>query len=102
MPTPYQILGAKIRAAEEAYIKKHRRPYTAGPLAMPRKDVYEYLSSILGQQHQEGYLVPSRKDTYKYLSKLFGMPTHEVSYFFTYSRFCEHPWSAGACDDCPD
>lgn len=77
-PNAHQILGAKIRAAEEAFVKKHRRKYGGG------------------------WEIPSREDTYAYLSKLFGLPPHEISYFFTYSCYCDHPWSAGACPDCPD
>jgi len=78
VPSEKQILGCKIRAAEEAFYKKHRKPY------------------------EGGWIVPDNEKKYKHLSKLFGMPPHEISYFLTYSRSCTHSWSEGACADCPE
>lgn len=78
MPTANQILGAKIRAANEAYVKKHRR--------------------VL----EGGFEVPSQTDCYNHLAAKFGMSAVEVSRYLTYSRVCDHPWADGACDDCPD
>jgi hypothetical protein len=77
MITERQIVGAKIRAADEEYINKHRKPLGGG------------------------YEVPSNKERYEYLAKKFGLPVTEISYFMTYSRQCTHPWSAGACPQCP-
>jgi len=78
MPTANQILGAEIRAAQEAWFKRNRRPYRGG-----------------------GYTVPSRARELAFLGRKFGMTPVAVSYFLTYSRECTHPWSAGACDRCP-
>lgn len=78
MPTERQILGAKIRAANDAYVKARRKPCAGG------------------------YEVPSNQDRYRYLAKKFGMAPHEISHYFTFTRYCEHPWSKGACNDCPD
>jgi hypothetical protein len=77
MPTDRQILGAKVRAAREAYEKKHGKPSGGG------------------------LLIPSRAVVYDHLSKKFGIPPYELSFFFTYSRACTHKWSEGACDQCP-
>ena len=76
--TDRQILGAKIRAAAEAFIKKHQKPYMGG------------------------YEIPTNKEKYEHLSKLFGLSPLEISYFMTYSRVCTHEWSEGACPSCPD
>ena len=76
-PSERQVLAAKIRACEEEYERKHRKPSGGG------------------------YEVPSNKDRYKYLSKKFGMSPVDVSYYFTYSRTCSHKWSEGACFECP-
>jgi len=77
MPTANQILGAKIRAEAERYKAKHSKPYMGG------------------------YEVPSNKETLSHLSNVFGLSTHEISLYLTYSRQCTHPWSAGACSECP-
>lgn len=60
-PTKLQILGAQIRAANEAFKKAKRKPYKGG------------------------YEIPPRKERDKHLSRLFGLPPHEISYFLTYS-----------------
>ena len=75
--SPQQIFAAKLRAAEEAYYRKHRKP------------------------HEGGFLVPPRDKVYSYLSKKFDIPFAEVSYYFTYSRQCTHEWNEGACSLCP-
>jgi hypothetical protein len=77
MPTERQILGAKIRAEKDRYVRKHQKP------------------------HMGGYLVPENAEVDEHLAKKFGLPTLEIRYFMTWSRRCDHPWSAGACDDCP-
>lgn len=76
--TERQILGAKVRAAEEAWTLKHQKPCGGG------------------------FLVPLREERDRYLSRKFGMPPHRISYFLTWSRTCTHPWSEGACEDCPE
>ncbi len=81
MPTETQILGAKIMVAREAYEAKHRKPYMGKP--------------------SNGWIYPPRENVYRHLSKLFGLMPRTLSYFMTYSRSCEHPWSKGACDKCP-
>lgn len=78
MPTERQILGAKIRAENERYVLKNRKPYRGG------------------------YEVPGRQKISAHLAKTFRMPAEKVSYFLTWSRSCTHPWSAGACDACPE
>lgn len=77
-PTERQVLGAKIRAAEEAFVLKHRKPCAGG------------------------FNVPSRKAVYGHLAKMFQMSSVEVSYFLSYSRSCTHKWSEGACVGCPE
>lgn len=78
-PTPRQILGALVRAEEERWTKKHRKPYQKGG----------------------GWLVPPRAERDAHLGKMFGLSPHEISQFFTYSRYCTHAWSDGACAQCP-
>lgn len=82
MPSELQILGAQLRAAEEEWVKKHRKPYGA-------------------KDGSGGWLVPGHEERNAYLSKKFGIEPWKVSYFFTYSRACQHPWSDGACEKCP-
>lgn len=77
MPTERQILGCKIRAALEEFHEARKKPEGGG------------------------FLLPSRKERDEYLSEMFGMPPVEIRYFLTYSCKCDHPWSDGACDDCP-
>jgi len=77
-PSERQQLGCRIRAAQEAFIKDHRTPCGGG------------------------WSVPDRDIVYEHLSKLFGIPKAEVGYFMTYSRYCTHPWDAGACIKCPE
>ncbi len=77
MPTERQILGAKIRAEAERYVNQHRRPC------------------------QGGHEVPSNEERNAAVGKKFGLSALDVSYFMTYSRYCAHPWSKGACDKCP-
>jgi hypothetical protein len=77
LPTEGQILAARIRAEEEAYVMARRKPYAGG------------------------WIVPRREEVYSHLSEMFGMTRHEISYFFTYSRVCSHAWSNGACHKCP-
>lgn len=81
MPSEKQILGARIRAANEAYVLANRKPYN-------------------GQRGS--WVVPSSEERNRYLSEMFDMPPREVSYYLTYSRSCTHAWSEGACDRCPD
>lgn len=78
-PTKHQMFAAKIRSAEAAYIRKHRKSYQGGG----------------------GWIVPSREKVYKYLSKKFNMPWQDIQYYFTYSRQCTHEWDEGACHLCP-
>lgn len=78
MPTAKQILGAQIRAAGEDFINKRKKPKSGG------------------------FSVPFNKDKYKHLAEMFGMSPVDVSYFFTFSRYCDHEWSEGACDKCPE
>jgi hypothetical protein len=77
VPTSNQILGARIRAEQERYWAQHRKPYMGG------------------------YTGPSREVTLAHLSRVFGLTPHEVSGHLTYSRQCTHPWSDGACEQCP-
>jgi len=77
MITKLQILGAEIRAAEEQYVIKHR------------------------VAHKGGWIVPCREEVHEYLSEIFGIPAERIKFFFTYSRQCNHPWSEGACEECP-
>ena len=77
MPTERQLLGSQIRAAEEAWTLRHRKPYMGG------------------------FLVPPREEKYRYLSEEFGLSPYEISYFLVWSRSCSHPWSDGACEGCP-
>ena len=76
-PTAGQILAAQVRAAREAYDRKHRKPVTGG------------------------WEMPSREQVYKHLSKKFNLTSWELSFFFTYSRSCTHEWNEGACHLCP-
>ncbi len=80
MPKPdeYQVRAAKVRAAIEAYEKKHRKPYAGG---------WEY---------------PTSEKIYKAVAKITGESVYAISFITTYSRTCEHPWSKGACPKCPD
>ena len=80
MPTERQVLGAKILAAKEAFVDQHKKPWGKGG---------------------GGWLVPSTEDRYAYLSEKFGLMPRTLSFFMTYSRSCEHPWSEGACAKCP-
>lgn len=79
MPTEQQILGAKIRAEAEAFDLKHRKPWMRGG----------------------GWIVPSTQERNEHLSRVFGLHPREFSRYMTYSRYCTHKWSEGACDDCP-
>jgi hypothetical protein len=79
VPTDKQVLGARIRAAEEAYVKKHRKPYKGG-----------------------GWIIPSRQEVHGHLSAMFDIPVRDIGFFLTYSRNCTHTWAQGACDACPD
>jgi len=76
-PTHSQILAAKVRAAVDAYVKKHRKP------------------------HMGGYLVPNRDTIYSAVSKKLGVRKEAISVCMSYSRYCDHPWSRGACSECP-
>jgi len=76
-PTPSQTLGAQIRAEEERWTKTHRKPYKGG------------------------WLIPPKAERDMHLSQMFGLTPHEVSLFLTYSRYCTHRWSDGACVRCP-
>jgi hypothetical protein len=76
-PTEQQKLAAKIRSKAEAYERKHQEPYLGG------------------------WRMPPKSQVLKYLSKLFNMPACELSFYFTYSRECTHPWNEGACVKCP-
>ncbi len=78
MPTEKQILGAKIRAAGDKFIKERKKPCVGG------------------------FIVPSNRDKNAFIANMFCMSPVEVSYFFTYSRYCDHPWASGACDRCPE
>lgn len=78
MITVQQQLGAEIRAYAEVQEKKHSRPYMGGRL-----------------------MLLSQEKLYAKVAKKFGLPYNEVSRYFTWSRSCTHPWSAGACEDCP-
>lgn len=78
MPTNKQILGAEIRAAAEKFINDRKKPCCGG------------------------FTIPPNKDKYAFIANMFGMSAVDVSYFFTYSRYCEHPWAEGACDRCPE
>lgn len=75
--SPQQIFAVKLRAAKEAYERKHRKP------------------------RQGGFLVPPRDKVYSYLSKKFNIPFADVGYYFTYTRSCTHEWNEGACPSCP-
>lgn len=77
-PNERQILGAKIRFEEERYVKEHRKPLAGG------------------------WEVPSQKEIYAHLATVFEMAPHEVSRYLTYTRYCSHDWSTGACSQCPD
>ena len=77
--TPRQVLGARIRAERERYVKRLRKPYPEG-----------------------GWIVPSQEKVHKHLSNKFGLDVEEVRSYLTYSRSCSHPWSEGACEQCPD
>lgn len=75
--TTSQILAAKVRAAVEAYYKKHRKPCGGG------------------------FLLPDKKKTYSEVAKMCSVSEIAVGFCMTYSRYCEHPWSEGACSKCP-
>lgn len=77
-PSPLQVLGCQVRAAHEAYERKHRKP------------------------HGGGWEVPAREETYARLEAEFGLSRQVLSYFFTYTRTCIHSWAAGACPKCPE
>jgi len=74
--------AAKVRAAGDALQAKHRRP---------------------SKEFPGGYEVLPNEKLYAILGKQFGLPAHQIGRYFTYSRngICTHPWSAGACKDCP-
>lgn len=76
-PSEKQILGAKIRAEEEAFYLANRKPYKGG------------------------WDIPPATEKLAHLSRIFEMPPHEISYFLTWSRSCTHKWSDGACIECP-
>jgi len=78
--TERQVLGAKIRAEKEKYEAKVRRRVSGG---------WEFAKG-------------HRERLYAHLAKKFGMDPNDVQYFLTWSRSCDHPWSAGACPMCPD
>ena len=82
-PSPRQVLGCKVRAAAEAYEHQRRKPLGGGWELPSRQETYAYLTAEFGPTTE------------------FGLSTHELSLFFTYSRACTHPWSAGACPKCP-
>ena len=75
--TEDQILGCKVRAEEERYVNARRKPLAGGFEVPPRSQVREHLSGV------------------------FGLSAVELSYYFTFTRTCRHPWSAGACPLCP-
>lgn len=77
MPTEGQRRAAKVRAAVEAYKKKHRKPLGGG------------------------FLVPPREKVYTAVSKSTGVRFGAISYCLTFSRSCTHSWAKGACDNCP-
>ncbi len=83
-PSPRQVFGCKVRAAREAYEHQHRNPLGGGWELPSREETYAYLAAEFGPTTE------------------FGLSTHELSLFFTYSRACTHPWSAGACSKCPE
>jgi hypothetical protein len=77
-PTSGQILAAKVRAARESFIKKHRKPLAGG------------------------YEIPPTAEIYDSLAEEFpAIPRQNFSFFFTYSRTCTHTWAEGVCSKCP-
>ena len=76
-PNAAQVFAAKVRAAAEEYKRQRRKPMGGG------------------------YVVPPSEEVNTYLSEQFGIAPADVSFFFTYSRYCNHKWSEGACDQCP-
>lgn len=80
MPSPIQIVGAQIRHEVERFELSHRRRVSDG--------VYE--------------LSVDRENYYSDIGEKYGMSWIDVTYFMTYSRYCSHSWSNGACDDCPE
>lgn len=79
MPTVNQKFAAAVRAFHEKKLKKTERPVKGF------KDCFE---------------IDPEKAKKKTAGK-FGLTPSEVSYFLTFSRNCDHPWSQGACDECP-
>jgi hypothetical protein len=80
MSTAAKQFVANVRAYKEKLEAKHSRPYAGGR-----------------------EILISSEEVHKQISDKFGIvPSHEVSRYFTYSRSCTHPWSAGACKDCPE
>ena len=47
------------------------------------------------------YWYPKREECYAAIARELGLPKDSISYCFSYSRKCTHPWSDGACKDCP-
>lgn len=74
---PRKQFVAEVRAYSESLEKKYQRPYKGG------------------------YLMPERDKIYRLISKKFGVPVDALVAYFTFARYCTHPWSAGACEDCP-
>jgi len=80
-PSKGKQLAAQVRAAREKLEAKYRRPCK------------EFKGSF------EIHI--TREEVYARLGKQFGIPPNEIDRYFTFSRSCTHPWSAGACKDCP-
>ena len=76
-PTSGQVIAARVRAAVEAYEKKHRKPC------------------------EGGWEVPPRETMYRAVAKETGVRVGAISFCLTYSRSCTHSWSEGACPRCP-
>jgi len=77
-PNERQVLGAKIRAEAERYVKERRKPFAGG------------------------WSGPSQKEVQAHLATVLRMDPQEVSRYLTWSRYCTHAWSDGACPQCPD
>jgi hypothetical protein len=75
---PKKQFVAKVRAFKETLEKKHSRPYQGGR-----------------------EILITRDELYAAVEKKFSIPRDQVSYYFTWSRSCTHPWSKGACENCP-
>ena len=78
VPNARQVMGARVRAAVELWKEK------------------------FGKRTSYGYEYPPRRHRDEWVSQFCACDARDVTYYLTFTRRCTHPWSDGACVDCPD